>query len=173
MPPPWMSRVVMGRNPKRTLVRIAVLVGVCYVVFFSRLLLVPIRVEGISMLPTYKQGQAHCINRLAYLFHEPQRGDVVGVVWEHTAGKRLSSMVYLKRVIGRPGETVAFHKGVAFINGKALNEPYVRLPCDWEAEPRTLGPTDYYVVGDNRSMPLHDHEMGLAFRKQIIGKILL
>lgn len=174
MPPSRLSRALVGRNPKRTLVRIVVLVAVCYVLFFSRLVLVPIRVEGISMRPTFVQGQPHFINRLAYLFREPQRGDVVGVVLEHTAGKSsISSLVYLKRVIGCPGDTVAFHKGFAYVNGKPLNEPYVKLPCDWEAPPERLGSTDYYVVGDNRSMAHNDHEQGKAFRKQIIGKLLL
>lgn len=172
-PPPWLSRVLVGRNPKRTLVRIGVLVAVCYVVFFSRLLLLPIRVEGISMMPTYVEGHANFINRLAYWFHEPRRGDVVGVVPKHTAGKVLPSNMYLKRIIGLPGETVAFHKGFAIINGKPLNEPWVKFPCDWEAPPEQLGATDYYVVGDNRSMARTDHEKGKAFRKQIIGKVLL
>jgi signal peptidase I len=173
VPPSWPKRVLFGRNPRRTLVRIVVLVAVCYVVFFSRLVLVPIKVDGISMLPTYTGGQAHFINRLPYLFHEPQRGDVVGVVPKHTAGKIWPSNMYLKRIIALPGETVAFHKGLAIINGKPLNEPYVRFPCDWEAPPEQLGPTDYYVVGDNRSMSLQDHTQGRPFRKQIIGKMLL
>ena len=46
-------RVLIGRNPKRTLVRIGVLVVVCLVVF--KFVLVPIRVDGGSMLPTYKE----------------------------------------------------------------------------------------------------------------------
>ena len=51
-PPSWLQRVLIGRNPKRTLVRIVVLVAVCFVVF--KFVLVPIHVDGGSMLPTYK-----------------------------------------------------------------------------------------------------------------------
>ncbi len=172
-PPSWVSRALYGRNPKRTLVRILVLVTVCYVVFFSRQVLLPIKVQGISMQPTYTEGQAHFINCLAYRFHEPCRGDVVGVVPEHTAGKKAAHDMLLKRIIGLPGETVSFHRGFAYINGKPLNEPYVQYPCDWEAPAEQLGASDYLVVGDNRSMARSDHVWGKAFRKQIIGKLLL
>ncbi len=171
-----LRRAIFGRNPRRTAVRIVILVAVSYVVFFSRLVLVPFRVEGISMLPSYSQGRFNCINRLAYWFHEPRRGDVVGIRPSHTKnaqGAAVPSYLYLKRIIGLPGETVSFHRGFAFINGKPLDEPYVQLPCDWEAPPEHLGPTDYLVVGDNRSMTPKEHEWGKAFRKQIIGKALL
>ena len=59
-----------------TLLRIVVLVVTCFVVF--RFVLLPIRVDGGSMLPTYKEHGINVINRVAYLFHEPRRGDVVG-----------------------------------------------------------------------------------------------
>ena len=172
----WLRRALFGRNPRRTLTRAVVLVVVCYVVFLSRLVLVPFRVEGISMLPTYKPGHPDFINRLAYLFHEPRRFDIVGIRPKHTTGAEgasVPSYLYLKRIVGLPGETVAFHHGAVYINGKPLAEPYLKYPCDWEWPPERLGPTDYFVVGDNRSMPRTDHEWGRAFRKQIIGKALL
>jgi signal peptidase I len=175
-PPPWLSRALFGRNPKRTLLRIVVLIAVCYVVFFSHWVLVPLKVEGVSMLPTYVQGRPNFINRLAYLFHEPRRGDIVGIRPKHTTeaeGASVPTYFYFKRIIGLPGETVAFHHGAAFVNGKALDEPYLKYPCDWEWPPEQLGPTDYFVVGDNRSMARTDHEWGKAFRKQILGKALL
>jgi len=56
---------------------------------------------------------------------------------------------------------------------KCLDEPYVRFQCDWERPPVTLKPEQYFVVGDNRSMPIEDHEMGEPHRNRIVGKILL
>ncbi len=79
----------------------------------------------------------------------------------------------MKRIIGLPGETVSFHDGHAYINGELLDEPYVKLPCDWEHEPILCGPNQYYVVGDNRSMPFEYHTQGRAERDRIIGKSLL
>jgi signal peptidase I len=163
--PHWLRVLIIGRRPKATLIRIAVLAVTCFVTF--KFILLPIRVDGISMLPTYHTGQFNCVNRLAYLRHEPQRGDVVSV---RLAG---TSIMYMKRVIGLPGETVAFHHGRAFINGQPLDEPYVKLPCNWEMEPVLCGPTQYYVVGDNRSMPFELHIKGRAERDHIVGKVLL
>ena len=163
--PRWLRVLAVGRRPKATLVRIAVLVVACFVTF--KFILLPIRVEGISMLPTYHTGQVNCVNRLAYLRHEPQRGDVVSV---RLAG---TSVMYMKRIIGLPGETVSFHEGHACINGEPLDEPYVKNPCDWEHAPIQCGSGQYYVVGDNRSMPFEFHEQGRAERVRIIGKVLL
>jgi signal peptidase I len=164
--PSLLTRVLIGRKPKRTLVRIVVLVVVSFLVF--KFVLLPVRVEGGSMLPTYKDKGVNFINRQAYLFHEPRRGDVVGI--RLLAGGHI---MYLKRIVGLPGETVAFHNGCLYIKGKLLDEPYVKLPGDWEREPEQDGPDQYYVVGDNRDMPWGDHIHGRATRDRIVGKVLL
>jgi signal peptidase I len=164
--PSWLLRVLIGRKPKRTLARIVVLVTVSFVVF--KFVLLPVRVEGGSMLPTYKDKGVNFINRQAYLFHEPRRGDVVGI--RLLAGGHI---MYMKRIVGLPGESVAFHNGRLYINGKLLDEPYVKLPGDWECAPEQDGPDEYYVVGDNREMPWGDHIHGRAACDHIVGKVLL
>jgi signal peptidase I len=163
--PSWLRTILIGRRPERTLVRIAVLVVSCLVVF--RFVFLPIRVEGASMSPTYKDRRVNFVNRLAYLFHEPRRGDVVAI---RLAGL---SVMYMKRIIGLPGDTVAFHDGHAYINGEPLDEPYLKYPSSWEQAAQRLGPNEYYFVGDNRSMPQSDHEQGRAARDRIVGKVLL
>ena len=161
----WVQRALIGRHPKHTLARAAVLAAVCLVIF--KFVLLPIKVEGISMLPTYRDGSINFVNTLAYAFHPPRRGDVVAIRF---SGKHIMLM---KRVIGLPGDTVAFHHGHAVISGQVLAEPYVKLPCNWEHGPETVGPDEYYVVGDNRSMDINEHEHGRAERKRIMGKVLL
>ena len=163
--PRWLQIVVIGRNPKATLVRVAVLIVTCFVVF--RFILLPARIEGISMLPTYKDRSVNFVNRLAYRWHEPRRGDVVGI---RLAGPHV---MYMKRIIGLPGETVAFVDGRVLINGEVLDEPYEKSPCDWNYPPVKLGPDEYFVVGDNRTMPWQEHEFGRAARDRIVGKALL
>jgi len=163
--PTWLRTVLVGRHPERTAIRILVLIVVSVVVF--RFVLLPIRVEGMSMMPTYKENRPNFVNRLAFLFRPPQRGDVVAI---STSGV---SIMYMKRIIGLPGESVAFHRGQAVINGKVLDEPYVKYSCDWEIAPRTLGTDEYYCVGDNRAMPARDHYKGVAARHKIVGKVLL
>jgi signal peptidase I len=161
----WIRTVLVGRNPKRTAIRVLVLIVVSVIVF--RFVLLPIRVEGMSMMPTYKEHRPNFVNRLAYVFHAPQRGDVVAI---STSG---FSIMYMKRIIGLPGESVAFHHGQVFINGKILEEPYVKYSCDWEIAPRFLGVGEYYCVGDNRAMPARDHYQGVAPLRKIVGKVLL
>jgi signal peptidase I len=163
--PAWVRIALIGRRPKRTLIRICVLVVTCFVVF--KFILLPVRVDGISMLPTYHNHGVNFINRLAYLRHEPRRGDVVGIRF---AGP---SAMLMKRVVGLPGETVAFSGGRVLIDGSVLDEPYVKFPCNWERAPVKLGPDEYFFVGDNRSMPQKFHEFGKKERTGIIGKVLL
>jgi signal peptidase I len=188
-PPSWLRTILIGRRPKWTLVRIAVLVLTCYIVF--GFLVLVIRIEGPSMLPNYRTGRINFVNRLAYLRREPQRGDVVAIRLSGTEYNyqefvhdlvrlrlnfdRLSrpSVMYMKRVVGRPGETIEFAGGRLLINGEPLDEPYVKSRCRWEMQPRKLGPDEYFVVGDNRAMPIDDHEHGVPLRNHIVGKVLL
>jgi signal peptidase I len=162
--PHWFRVIAVGRNPETTLVRVAILIIVSIIVF--HFILLPIRVDGISMQPTYKSGAVDFVDRLAYVWHEPRRGDVVSVRF---AGYHLMLM---KRIIGLPGETVAFNKGRVLINGQPLDEPYEKRPCNWTLPAKTLDPDEYFIVGDNRTMRWQDHMFGVVERYRIVGKVL-
>jgi signal peptidase I len=161
----WAQVILFGRNPRVTLVRAAITVIV--LLLLSQFVFLPIKVEGISMLPTYKSGRINFVNRLTYRMREPQRGDIVAI--------RFSGphVMLMKRIVGMPGETVSFSQGQLLINGQPLPEPYLKLPCRWDHGEEKVGPNEYYVVGDNRSMGFYDHTQGVADRKRIIGKVLL
>ena len=187
--PHWLRIALIGRRPRFTLVRIIVIVVVSFFVF--GFILLPVRLRGPSMLPTYRSGGINLVNRLAYLRHEPRRGDVVAVRIsgeEYTAGElahdlahfqvdfgRLfrPSVMYMKRIVALPGETFQFSRGQLLINGKPLVEPYRKFPCDWERPPQTLGPHQYFVAGDNRSMRIEDHTLLVVPRERIVGKATL
>lgn len=160
-----LKRVLIGRDPARTLARIVILITVSLILY--HFVAVPTRVHGISMMPTYSEGRLNVINRLAYVFHEPRRGDTVAI---KLAGEHV---MYLKRIIALPGETLEFRAGHAYINGQRLEEPYVQFPCTWEHPAEKIGSGEYYVVGDNRSMDFSEHYQGKAWRSQIVGKTLL
>ena len=156
-------RPLIGRNPKATFIRSLVLVLVCFVVF--RFVALPVRVRGVSMEPTYRNGKVNLINRLAYLGSEPRRGDVVGVTFTG------ESIQLLKRIIALPGETFAMRRGVTMIDGQALDEPYTVVNESWTTRTeRTLGPFEYVVIGDNRSMVMRLHTWGVVDRSRIVGK---
>jgi signal peptidase I len=129
--PGWIRRILIGRDPRWTAVRAVALVAVAFVVF--NFVLLPVRVEGPSMLPKYRPNSINFINCLAYFTHEPQRGDVVGIRF---AGRHT---MLLKRIVGLPGETIAFRGGQIYIDGRLLEEPYLSLPCYWELAEEKIG----------------------------------
>lgn len=158
-----LTRICIGCNWRRTLVRGALLVvvvfGLCSTIFL------PIRVRGDSMLPMYETGDRGFMNTLAYRWAAPQRFDVVGI---RMAGKEV---MYLKRVIGLPGETVEFHDGVVYVNGEALAETYLLFRGRWNLRKQSLSDDEYFVVGDNRDMPIHLHKFGKVKRRRIVGRM--
>jgi len=169
----WLRTIVIGRNPRRTAVRLVVIVGV--ILLLRSYVLLPIRVDGPSMLPSYRDSSVNVVNRLAYLFHEPRRGDVVAIRYSGVSRLSGKSIMLMKRVVGLPGETVEFVNGRLQINGRDVAEPYVKYSCSWDFRPDRwqLGEDEYYVVGDNRSMPYEDHKQGSANRERIVGRVML
>jgi len=162
----WIQTVVLGRHPGWTLARIAILV-VSVFVLVKYVVLIR-KIESTSMLPTFREGSIHFIYRLAYRgVARPQRGDIVGI---RTSGE---TVMYVKRVVGLPGERLLIRDGVVWIDGKPLDEPYVRPGRrPWNRQGITLGPAQYFVVGDNRSMAQEQHEFGVIDGERILGKVV-
>lgn len=170
----WVQTIAIGRRPRRTMIRLSILIGLALVAFFvCRFWLIPVHIVGPSMLPTFKDGSINFVDCLAYRKHDPQRGDVVAIQ-ESTANLESKARVILiKRIVGLPGESISFVDGHLCVNGKPLDEPYLKYSSDWEHPATVLGPDEYYFVGDNRSMPFDYHYKGAAERRRIIGKVLL
>jgi signal peptidase I len=169
IPVPWWRVVAVGRNPRVTAIRLLALILLTVLTF--QYALVPIRVTGISMSPGLKDGERKWISPLMARLTGIRRGDVVAI---QTSGRQV---MYLKRVIGLPGERVQIRKGDVYINGNLLPEPYLfnrSTAWDWpkDGQPRLLGPNDYFVVGDNRAMPPQNHYFGVADRSRILGKVI-
>jgi signal peptidase I len=159
-----MTSVLWGRSLGAALARAALVGAALFLV--SRTILIPVRAQGISMLPTRTEGELLLVNALAYRFGDPQRGDIVAV---RLAGGRA---FLVKRVIGLPGERITIARGVVLVNGAPLDEPYVVLRSPWDVGETLLEPDEYYVVGDNRSMPARSHDFGRASRDRIAGKVV-
>ena len=126
------------------------------------------RVEGESMKPTYSHGQVSIANRLAYLNAGPQRGDIVAVKMRDSG----RSVFLLKRVVGLPGESIGFENGRLTVDGLSRDEDYLADESDWNREPVLCEPDEFFVVGDNRSMPIEFHIFGRARSTRIAGKVL-
>jgi signal peptidase I len=140
----------------------ATLVAIIAFVFF-KYICIPFHVKGYSMSPTYQNGDVNFCFVLRYMFSPPKRFDIVAVRYAGT------HIMLLKRVIATQGESVEFKKGVLYINGYEIREPYVKGKCDWDLSPRTVNPHHVYVVGDNRSVPIETHDFGQTDVNRIIG----
>jgi signal peptidase I len=147
------------------------------------------RVEQHSMEPTIQDGQYLLVNRLAYvpawlrerpveralpalraevgLLTAPMRGDIVVVRHPHTPETQL-----VKRVIGLPDETIEVRDGVVFVDGRALEEPYLRQRTNYRYAPRRIGPGEIFVLGDNRNNSYDSHLFGPIPSRDLVGKAI-
>ncbi len=143
----------------------ALFVALVAYLFFGHIC-IPLRIQGHSMEPTYHNGSVNFCWRPAYLFSDPERYDVVLVRF---AGNRV---MLLKRVVALEGEHVEFREGKLFVDGKEIDEPYIKYPYNWNLEPRQVEKGNVYVVGDSRNVPIDSHQFGQTSIKRIRGKIL-
>jgi signal peptidase I len=132
-----------------------------------------------SMLPTLEVGDRLIVEKVSYRFEAPERGDIV--VFEPplsaTAGFRTGN-AFIKRVVGLPGERIDIRSGKVFIDGRALDEPYVleapRYPDpEWDSlgMPGGLIPGGaVFVMGDNRNNSQDSHVWGPLPIANIIGQ---
>jgi signal peptidase I len=131
----------------------------------------PFAIPGNSMNPTLKVGDHIIASVWPYRLDEPQRGDMV--VFLHP---RTPDIKYVKRIIGLPGERVALRGGNVFINGKALDEPYVldraeeRKPETTEMTERLISEGEFFMLGDNRNNSYDSRYWGQVPRSHFLGK---
>ena len=149
-----------------TLAVLAVLIVVPIRMFIAQ----PFVVEGVSMYPTFKNGDYLIIDELSYHFSEPTRGDVI--VFRYPKNPVI---FYIKRVIGLPGETIRIERGIATIttvSGETLtlSEPYVVTEDATYTLTTTLGADEYFVMGDNRPKSSDSRVWGSLPEKDIIGR---
>ena len=138
----------------------------------SRYMVCTVVIRGRSMTPTLRDGDQYLLNRIAYLFREPLRGDLVVL---HDPGH---TDMAIKRIVGLPGDTIEAKNGSIFVNGKKLPEPYLApstLTSPGHALKHVvqLGAKSYFVMGDNRSESEDSRFYGPIQRDNIVGVVSL
>ncbi len=147
---------------------------------FAAVIVVPIRlwvaqpfvVRGSSMDTTFLDSEYLVVDEVSYRFHEPQRGDVL--IFKYPLD---TSKYFIKRLIGLPGETVAVKSDTVTIfnkehpQGAALSEPYIHSRTFGNVT-TTLGPGEYFVMGDNRLVSSDSRLWGVLPRADIVGRPL-
>jgi signal peptidase I len=156
---------------KVVVISLAIIIPVRY------FLIQPFYVKGASMEPNFYDREYLIIDEIGYRFHNPVRGDII--VFRYPKDPQ---EYFIKRVIGLPGEKVELKDGQIYIynqefkDGVALEETY--LPRDLKTyanggtESVTLGPNEYYVMGDNRNESKDSRSFGPVDRSFLIGRVM-
>lgn len=140
-------------------------------------LFTPIVVDGISMMPTLEDGDKMIVNKIGYSIGKPDRFDIV--VFHAPEQKD-----YIKRIIGLPGDEVEYRDDVLYVNGEALEEPYLDkykaeiamkpLTGDFTLEDiiqeKVVPEGHVFVLGDNRRESKDSRIIGAVPIDEIIGK---
>ncbi|WP_175638266.1 signal peptidase I [Metabacillus schmidteae] len=152
-------------------------VGICFTaIFMKNLIFVEYKVEGVSMQPTYEEGRLLSINKLGFLFSSLKRFDVVLF---HPPD---SEEIYIKRIIGLPGDEIHYKDDQLYVNDKAVNEPFLEKNVGLikktgsftleEITDKTRIPKGYiFVIGDNRIQSRDSRHFGLVKIDDIIGTV--
>ena len=124
------------------------------------------RVDGDSMLDTFHTNNITGVSRLHYRLNEPQRGEVITCRYDET------SKLYVKRIIGLPGETVEVKSGTVYINGEPLREDYLTRHDDFDFGPYEIGEDELLVMGDNRPVSLDGRILGPIPVDYLYGRVM-
>jgi signal peptidase I len=126
------------------------------------------QVNDDSMQNTLSNGQHVLVNRVAYIFRSPERGDVI-VLRDPTNTDR----TLLRRIIALPGDTVKLDSTTISINGTQLNEPYVPQKFNPSALTIKVPAGTYFVLPDNRLANADSRYFGPISSDLIVGKAVM
>jgi signal peptidase I len=171
---------------KRALEYVAIVaVAILVALAVQSWLLKPYRIPSGSMLDTLRPGDRVLVNRVVYHLREPHRGDVI--VFNYPEDP---DVVFIKRVVGVPGDTLEVKDGRLYVNGSKLAEPYVHrsrghldptvaqaaiagstMHDPWSlSEPYRVPDGNYFVMGDNRTDSDDSRDWGTVPRAAIVGE---
>jgi len=177
IPPPWRSVIDWV---------LTIVIAIGAVLVIKAYVVNPYRIPSSSMEPTL-----HCArgidddgcearfsdrvlaNRFIYHFKDPERGDIIVFKTPPAAASCGAGGTFVKRLIGLPGDRISARKGVVYINGKPLSEPYLTGAAKKEAnfEERVVPEGEYFMMGDNRPQSCDSRVWGTVPRDNIIGKV--
>ncbi len=161
--PPAASRWAGWAKSLRELIETLILTLVIFLLI--RFAVQNFRIEGFSMEPNFHDGQFLIVNKLIYLLHPPERGDVIVFIPPNNTTRD-----FIKRVIGLPGDRIEIVNGRVSVNGQPLDEPYPLNPASYSSGLVTVSPGEYFVLGDNRNNSSDSHSWGTVAGDKIIGK---
>ncbi|MEW9668679.1 signal peptidase I [Ammoniphilus sp. 3BR4] len=154
----------------------------------------PTKVSGVSMEPTLQDSQKVFISKVGHTLQEmPDYGDIVIVDSRvdrerqliddlqdhfiiHLLTKGLEDEdrhIWIKRIIGKPGDTLEFKDNQVYRNGEALDEPYLKEPMEYESTESVQVPEGHvFVMGDNRNNSKDSRYIGSIPLDHVLGRML-
>jgi len=157
-------------------------------VVIKTFLVQPFWIPSESMLPTIEVNDRVMVNKLAYQWGEPERGDIV--VFRDPREEEIEESIpeavirsvleavgirtrghedLIKRVIGLPGETVEVRNNQVVVDGTPIEEPYLPEVFMPDEPPITLGVDEVFVMGDNREASFDSRRFGPIPLEDLIG----
>ena len=140
-----------------------------FVLVVNNFLIINAKIPSPSMEDTIMTGDRIFGNRLAYVFGDPQRFDIV--IFRYPDDE---SQLFIKRIIGLPGETVEIIDGKVYIDGSEtpLDDSFTPETPTGNYGPYTVPENCYFMLGDNRnnSNDARDWQTHYVRRDEILGK---
>lgn len=168
----WLDEMSGKRSAKRILFETLEVIIVAFILSWGlrSTVVEAVTIPSGSMLPTIQLQDRLVVDELSYKLSEINRGDVI--VFHPLASVDSSGDLWIKRVIGLPGDKVEIKDGSVFVNDQALTEPYEMAKPDYTYGPLVIPKDSYFVLGDNRNDSLDSHYWGVLPEKNVVGRAL-
>ncbi|MBI4185649.1 signal peptidase I [Candidatus Berkelbacteria bacterium] len=164
-----------GKSPETAYETLRTIVFVLMAAFLVRSFVAqPFVVQGRSMEPTFRHQEYLVVDKVKYRLEHPERGDIIVF-----RAPEDPSQNYIKRIIALPGERVTIQDSTVSINGQRLAETYLNQNVASDDTSgsffleKQLGPTEYFVLGDNRNHSSDSRSWGPLPAPNIIGRVLV
>lgn len=131
------------------------------VMIIRSFIVTPVRVNGTSMESTLNNGETMLLNKLGMKVKGIKRWDIVVV--------KTGDTFLIKRVVGLPGETIKYTKGILYINDEKTEDKYASTTTE-DFDQIKLSKKEYFVMGDNRFVSQDSRVIGAINEEEIIGK---
>lgn len=162
------------KNTMREMINLILYIGVVIIaaILLNKFVIQKVQVDGVSMRPSLENEEQLILEKVSYYFTDPDRYDIVVFNPPGYTKKTL----YIKRIIGVPGDTVQVKDGCVYINDELLDESYgleEMYDAGLASDSIVVGEDQYFVLGDNRNNSEDSRDLGLISKDRIVGKAVL